>query len=158
MKQKIKSLLFSMIRKNFPEFLEEEKRKWHDLHKSIEAVVVHEEPTVNVQAIIQEEKRKWEAEQRYIKNVELLKIEQEKAHEEERRIQADRRDSERRKKTSEMYKNNIRKGKEYELFINKYFYDQGYQTREHGLIHGREDKGIDLIIMKNKVIFIYRLI
>ena len=51
-----------------------------------------------------------------------------------------------------MYKDNIKKGRDYEIFISNHFEKLGYKTKNHGLIHGRKDKGIDLIIMKNKEI------
>ena len=51
-----------------------------------------------------------------------------------------------------MYAENRQKGKDYETFITDYFRQRGYQTKEHGLIHGRKDKGIDVIIKKDKEI------
>ena len=52
----------------------------------------------------------------------------------------------------QMYKDNIKKGKEYELFIIDYFKKQGYQIKPFGILYGKNDKGIDVIIKKNKEI------
>jgi len=65
-------------------------------------------------------------------------------HEEKKKIQ-----SENRKK---MYKDNVRKGRDYELFLIDYFRKQGYQTKGHGILEGRKDKGIDVILKKDKEI------
>ncbi|NOQ29934.1 MAG: hypothetical protein GQ570_02300 [Helicobacteraceae bacterium] len=48
------------------------------------------------------------------------------------------------------YKENVQKGKEYEKFVANFFINIGYKVKEYGLIHGKKDKGIDLIIMKDK--------
>ncbi len=59
---------------------------------------------------------------------------------------------ENKNKNKKRYRENIKKGRDYELFISKYFRDKGYQVKEHGLIEGRKDKGIDIIIKKDKTI------
>ena len=51
-----------------------------------------------------------------------------------------------------MYKDNVRKGRDYELFITDYFRKQGYQIKPFGILNGRKDKGIDVIIKKEKEI------
>ena len=51
-----------------------------------------------------------------------------------------------------MVKDNIRKGRDYELFITDYFRKQGYQIKPFGILNGRKDKGIDVIIKKDKEI------
>lgn len=58
----------------------------------------------------------------------------------------------RRKRTREHYLNIDKKGKEYESFIAEHFKNLGYKVKEHGLIHGRADSGIDIIVMKDKEI------
>lgn len=55
-------------------------------------------------------------------------------------------------KKKKMYVDNMRKGRDYEIFIIDYFKKKGYQTKGHGLIHGRADKGIDVIVKKDKEI------
>ncbi len=51
-----------------------------------------------------------------------------------------------------IYRDNIRKGRDYEIYIIDYFRKQGYQTKGHGLLNGRADKGIDVIVKKDKEI------
>lgn len=51
-----------------------------------------------------------------------------------------------------MYVDNIRKGRDYEIYIIDYFRKRGYQTKGHGLLNGKKDKGIDIIIKKDKEI------
>ncbi len=51
-----------------------------------------------------------------------------------------------------MYKDNVRKGRDYELFVTDHFRKQGYQIKPFGILNGRKDKGIDVIIKKNKEI------
>ena len=58
----------------------------------------------------------------------------------------------RRKRAREHYQNIDKKGKEYELFVANHFRNLGYKVKEHGLIYGKEDGGIDVIAMKNKEI------
>jgi len=55
-------------------------------------------------------------------------------------------------KRKKMYVDNIRKGRDYEIFIIDYFRKKGYQTKGHGLINGKKDKGIDVIVKKDKEI------
>jgi len=57
-----------------------------------------------------------------------------------------------KEKRKKMYQDNIRKGRDYELYITKYFHEQGYQTKPFGILNGKKDKGIDIIIKKNKEI------
>lgn len=58
----------------------------------------------------------------------------------------------RRKRAREYHKNIQKKGREYELFVANHFRNLGFKIKEHGLIHGREDSGIDVIAMKDKEI------
>ena len=58
----------------------------------------------------------------------------------------------RRKRAREHYINTEKKGKEYELHVAEHFRKQGYKVKEHGLINGRADSGIDVIAMKDKEI------
>ncbi len=58
----------------------------------------------------------------------------------------------RRKRTREHHINIEKKGKEYELFVANHFRNLGFKVKEHGLIHGREDSGIDVIAMRDKEI------
>lgn len=44
------------------------------------------------------------------------------------------------------------KGNQYEMYISKYFEKQGYKIKRNGLLYGKIDKGVDLIIMKNREI------
>jgi len=50
------------------------------------------------------------------------------------------------------YLDNNKKGKDYEIFVENYFKNLGYKTKPFGRLNGRKDKGIDVIIMKNKVV------
>ena len=52
----------------------------------------------------------------------------------------------------QIYKDNIRKGRDYELYIVDYFRKQGYQIKPFGILNGKKDHGIDVIIKKNKEI------
>ena len=87
-------------------------------------------------------KKEWEAE---IKRKQI-KLEHEKK-EDLKILQVV--NEEKRKKT---YKDNIRKGRDYELYISDYFRKQGYKIKPFGILNGRKDKGIDVIIMKDKEI------
>lgn len=58
----------------------------------------------------------------------------------------------RRKRAREHYIKIDKKGKEYELYIAEHFRKLGYKVKEHGLINGRADSGIDVIAMKDKEI------
>jgi hypothetical protein len=58
----------------------------------------------------------------------------------------------RRKRAREHHINIQKKGKDYELFVASHFEALGYKVKEHGLIHGRKDSGIDVITMKDKEI------
>ena len=90
---------------------------------------------------LQKEREIWENNQIYNKESIYGKEERKKAFEENRR-----------KRTREHYQNIDKKGKEYELFVANHFRNLGFKVKEHGLIHGREDSGIDVIAMKNKEI------
>jgi len=53
------------------------------------------------------------------------------------------------------YKQNIKKGKNYEKQIGKYFEKQGYIVKYNGIENGKKDNSIDLIaIKKEEIIFI----
>ena len=53
------------------------------------------------------------------------------------------------------YKQNIKKGKNYEKQIGKYFEKQGYIVKYNGIEKGKKDNSIDLIaIKKEEIIFI----
>ncbi|MBN2767508.1 MAG: restriction endonuclease [Campylobacterales bacterium] len=56
-----------------------------------------------------------------------------------------------KKKTS--YKEKVAKGCDYEAFVSDYYKAQGYVVYEHGKEKGREDGGIDIIVMKDKMIY-----
>jgi len=103
--------------------------------------------------IVDEHKQKWKAEQF---NKEKIKKHIENENKEIEKIAKERKkktfEENRKLRAKEMYKKNIQKGKDYEKFVSNYFKEQGYKVKEHGLIHGRKDKGIDIIIMKNKEI------
>ena len=80
-----------------------------------------------------------------------------KTHEEQKDIEIQKAVSEENKEVQaenrkKMYKDNIKKGRDYELFIIDYFKKQGYTTKEHGILNGKKDKGIDVIIKKDKEI------
>jgi len=55
-------------------------------------------------------------------------------------------------RAKQYYLNNNKKGKDYEIYIENYFKNLGYKTKPFGILNGRKDKGIDIIIMKNKII------
>lgn len=74
---------------------------------------------------------------------------QESAYESERKKAFE---ENRRKRARENHKNIEKKGKEYELFVANHFRNLGFKVKEHGLIHGKEDSGIDVIAMKDKEI------
>jgi len=94
-------------------------------------------------------KEEWLAQEKNKKKInehnskEDLKI-QEIANQEKQRIL-----KENKKK---IYVDNMRKGRDYEIFIIDYFRKRGYQTKGHGLLNGKKDKGIDIIIKKDKEI------
>ena len=54
------------------------------------------------------------------------------------------------KKTS--HKEKVKKGREYEEFVARYYEQLGYLVWEHGKEKGRKDNGIDLIAKKDKEI------
>ena len=56
------------------------------------------------------------------------------------------------KKTS--YKEKVKKGEEYEIYIAEIYRAKGYHVTEHGKERGREDHGIDLIAKKEKEIIL----
>ncbi|OHE00914.1 MAG: hypothetical protein A3K14_03885 [Sulfurimonas sp. RIFCSPLOWO2_12_FULL_36_74] len=58
----------------------------------------------------------------------------------------------RRKRAREHNINIEKKGKDYEVFVANHFEALGYKVKNHGLIHGKKDEGIDVIIMKDKEI------
>ncbi len=49
-----------------------------------------------------------------------------------------------------MYHNKLQKGIEYELYIAKYFRNEGYKIYMNGLNNGKKDDGIDVICHKDK--------
>jgi restriction system protein len=101
--------------------------------------------------IINRKRAEWEAEARsrefrkQHENIEDMKI-QKVVKEEKQKVFEEHR----KERTKQMHQNNITKGKDYEIFIAEHFKNLGYKTQNHGLIHGRNDKGIDVIIMKDK--------
>lgn len=46
---------------------------------------------------------------------------------------------------SNIQKENIEKGKKYEIQIAKYMVKKGYEVIQHGILKGKKDKGIDII-------------
>ena len=58
----------------------------------------------------------------------------------------------RKTRAKEHYKNSAKKGKDYELYITDYFNQLGYKTKPFGILNGRKDKGVDVIIKKDKEI------
>jgi len=106
-----------------------------------------------VPLLIKRKRAEWEDE---IKRKEIKKNHFQK-HEDE--IQAVVKEEKRKlfkENRKERYKqhltNSSQKGRAYELFITDYFAKQGYQTKPFGILHGKKDKGIDVIIKKNKEI------
>jgi restriction system protein len=97
--------------------------------------------------IVDKHKNKWKAEQH---NKEQIKKYKEKEDKKINEATSERKKEELKIRRSQMYKDNIQKGKNYEKFISNYFKEQGYKVKEHGLIYGKKDKGIDIIVMKDK--------
>ena len=59
------------------------------------------------------------------------------------------------KKYSELQIENKAKGDQYELYLIDHFKNLGYIVVEHGQIHGKKDRGIDIILRKgNENLFI----
>jgi restriction system protein len=56
-------------------------------------------------------------------------------------------------KTKTSYAEKIKKGKEYEEYIAKFFREQNYTVWEHGKEKGKKDSSIDLFIKKDKYIY-----
>ena len=92
--------------------------------------------------LLKRKRKDWEAE---LTRKEVIKTHNEKHDLEIKKVVK----SENNKK---MYKDNVRKGRDYELFITDYFQKQGYQIKPFGILNGRKDKGIDVIIKKDKEI------
>ncbi len=103
--------------------------------------------------LIQRKKAEWEAEARskeFRKQHEInedMKIQKVVKEEKQKIFEANRKE-----RNKQMHQNNIAKGRDYEIFIAEHFKNLGYKTQNHGLIHGRNDKSIDVIIMKDKEI------
>ncbi|MCX6077037.1 MAG: restriction endonuclease [Campylobacterales bacterium] len=103
--------------------------------------------------LIKRKKAEWEAEARskeFRKQHEInedMKIQKVVKEEKQKIFEANRKE-----RNKQMHQNNIAKGKDYEIFIAEIFKNLGYKTQNHGLIHGRNDKGIDVIVMKDKEI------
>lgn len=94
-----------------------------------------------------------------LRRKELIKLNQQqqdlkvqRAVEEEEKKDVEIKQITKKENKKNMYKDNIRKGRDYELYITNYFKLQGYKIKPFGILHGKKDKGIDVIIMKNKVI------
>jgi len=115
----------------------------------ITGIIILKMMNKEIPKIINFHKNKWEKEQKAKEQLEKYTKKEEKKITD---ISKERKKEEIKSKRSQMYKDNIQKGKNYEKQISIYFYDKGYKVKEHGLIHGKKDKGIDIIVMKNKEI------
>ena len=98
-------------------------------------------------------KEEWKAE---VKRAETIKN-IEKKHEEEiqKAVQEEKAEifkKNRKIRARQHYIDNNKKGKDYEIFVENYFKNIGYKTKPFGRLNGRKDKGIDVIIMKDKVV------
>lgn len=58
----------------------------------------------------------------------------------------------RKQRTKKHYQDISNKGREYEVYVAEHFEKLGYKVKNHGIIHGKKDKGIDVIVMKGKEI------
>lgn len=103
--------------------------------------------------LLKRKKKQWEAE--------LKREEVKKAHEDKHELEIQQVVKENKKEVFEKnrkarakqhYADSTKKGRDYEIFVEKYFEDQGYKTKPFGILNGRKDKGVDVIVMKNRVV------
>ena len=98
-------------------------------------------------------KKKWEEEKERKEKFKKIKEKEEKKITE---IEKERKkkifEQNRKQRSKKLYKENKKKGIDYEKYVSKYFKEKGYKVKEHGIENGKRDKGIDVIIMKNKEI------
>lgn len=89
--------------------------------------------------------------ERYDKNINAIKKEEKNYC----NIDDYAKDSLEKKKAAEAKKRsitreNIKKGEAYEKYLAEHFRGIGYKVEEHGKIHGKKDKSIDLILKSNR--------
>jgi hypothetical protein len=114
--------MIKIIEKNVPLLLKRKKLEWDTEIKDKETIKQHQ-------------------------NTEEMKFQQIVKEEKQKIFKENRKE-----RTKQVYQDNIRKGVEYEVFVSECFEKWGYKVKNHGIIHGKNDKGIDLIVMKEKVI------
>lgn len=106
-----------------------------------------------VPLLLKRKKLEWEAD---LKRAEVKQLHEDKHDLEiQQVVKEDKKETfEKNRKTraKQHYADSAKKGRDYEIFIEKYFENLGYKTKPFGILNGRKDKGVDVIIMKNRVV------
>ncbi len=140
-----------LIKKELPIRDKRIKKEWETEVKIKDAMEIHKEnEELKIQQVIN--KNKIESIKKYEKEIATDKKRLSDNNEKPINLYNSIKNNKSSLNRKQMYKDNKKKGRDYELFILKYFEKQGYKTKDNSFVNGKKDNGIDLIILKNKEI------